>query len=244
MRRHRGGREGDWSGRRASEPAGEAARRSARPRGSCRPPGASFPQGPHPGPDPPARLWPQHPGVAHAPGPAAPARPQPLPRAAATPPAHVTLAPLFPRRRLAGTPPFSRSGPAPLSVPSRVSCSGKDGGQPRLRSRRGAGAGLLPGTESLVGSGPSRGMAREPVLWCAALPEMLIAIASRPQKTFGGGLSLAFFLGSPKPRWAICHLGPVTTALWAIGFAWPWLFKAVDEGLCRSCSQLCSTTAL
>lgn len=41
-------------------------------------------------------------------------------------------------------------------------------------------------------------MAHEPVLWCAALPETLIAIASRPQKTFGGGLSLAFFLGSSE----------------------------------------------
>lgn len=95
------------------------------------------------------------------------------------------------------------------------------GGQPRLRSRREAGAGLLPGTASLVGSGPRRGMSHEPVLWCAALPETLTAIASRPQKTFGGGLSLAFFLGPPKPRRAICHLGPVTTTLWAVGFAWP-----------------------
>lgn len=121
------------SGPTASERAGQHARLSARPRSLCRLPGASL--FPLPGPGSAARRRPQHPGVAHAPAP-----PQPLPRAPATPPAHVTLAPLFPQRRLPGTSPFSRSGLAALSVPV-VSL----GGQPRLSSSRGAGAGLLPG---------------------------------------------------------------------------------------------------
>lgn len=190
--RREGGR-GDWSGRRASERAGcgGCAAECATPRplppalgvlssgpplrpGFARAPAASAPRGG-------ARPWPGRPRPAAAPSPRGGDAPGPRHARAIVSPASARWDPAFLAERASAA-----LRPVPL------------GGQPCLRFRRGAGAGLLPGTVNLVGSGPRRGTSHEPVLWCAALPETLTSIASRPQKTFGGGLSLAFFL--PPPR--------------------------------------------
>lgn len=167
-----GGRAGE---RTASERAGQHAPLSARPRGPCRPPGASLSAGPPPrarirprarrpaasAPRGGARPRPRpEPPAPSRPPASSPGRPQPLPRAAATPPAHVTLAPLFLRRRLPGPRLLTERAGGAVGPVARL------GGQPRLGSPRGAGAGLLPGASpevaSLAGFGPARRMACEP----------------------------------------------------------------------------------
>lgn len=164
-------------------------------------PGVSFLRALYSGPDLPARPRPQRPGVAHAPGPGAPEPPQPLPLAAATPPAHVTLAPLFPSVRSLG-PRLSRrvggraGGRATRSVPL-VSL----GRHPGLSSREtGALMGCEPGRVWICpGNGPRASFVVRGTSWKAHIN------CKSPLKTFGGGLSLAFFFffspsGAPEAQ--------------------------------------------
>lgn len=180
---------------RARDPAAPAAR-----------PGVPFLRALYPGPDPPARPWPQLPGVAHARSPGAPVPQQPLPRAAATPPAHVTLAPLFPSVRSLG-PRLSRGvgGRAALSV--SLVCLSR---QPGVSSRE-AGAGLPSWAASLAGFGSAGGMGPASFVVRATSWKAHINCKS-PLKTFGGGLSLAFFLGPRSPAGRDAEVGPVTRA--------------------------------